>query len=489
MAIIYTYPTKATLANDDLVLISDSADGNKTKQVKASTFPGFTGTGMESLGVSGSAQSGANQTLASNSSFITISSAANTHTWDINGALPTANGGTGLTTLGTKYQRLQVNNSETGLEYVDNIVSEIVQNETGSTITKGTPVHVTTWNSGVALSEVTPCLANTASTMPCAGIANEDIANGTSGVIILSGILVGFNTNTIPGSPNEGDIVYVATGGGLTGIKPTGTNLIQNVGIVTRNAGGGAGRIQVSCIARTNDLPNLPYGNIWLGDSSGVPQYLGIGANNTVLTSNGTTASWGAVDLTSDVTGALPVANGGTGATSFNSGYFLTGAGTGAVVAQQYIDMASDITGVTPIANGGTGLSAVGSKNQVLKSTGAGGLYYSDLNSSFVNLTSAAAVAWDITVGDNAYLAMTTGANVLTINNVTDGDTGTLILNGASSTTFSLPDDTNIKSIIPGATTYTPSANQDKLRFVCRVSAGTTYFYWSIDANMQTYVP
>jgi hypothetical protein len=56
MAIIYTYPTKATLANDDLVLISDSADGNKTKQVKASTFPGFTGTGMESLGVSGSAQ-------------------------------------------------------------------------------------------------------------------------------------------------------------------------------------------------------------------------------------------------------------------------------------------------------------------------------------------------------------------------------------------------------------------------------------------------
>ena len=31
MAIIYTYPTKATLALGDLVLISDSADGNKTK--------------------------------------------------------------------------------------------------------------------------------------------------------------------------------------------------------------------------------------------------------------------------------------------------------------------------------------------------------------------------------------------------------------------------------------------------------------------------
>jgi hypothetical protein len=357
MSIIYTYPTKATLANDDLVLISDSADGKKTKQVKASTFPGFTGTGMESLGVSGSAQSGANQTLASNNSFITISSATNTHTWDINGALPTANGGTGLTSIGTKYQRLQVNNSQTGLEYVDNIVSEIVQNESGSTITKGTPVHISSWNSGASLSEITPCLANNASTMPCAGITNEDIDDGDSGVIILSGILEGFNTNTIPGSPLEGDVIYVAPGGGLTGTKPTGTNLIQNVGIVTRSAGSGSGRIQVSCIARTNDLPNLPYGNIWLGDSNSVPQYLGIGANNTVLISNGTTASWGApvVDLTANVGSTiLPVANGGTGASSLPS-----------TITNSTVNYSSDGTGALPYDHGGTG-SSTAPNNQIL---------------------------------------------------------------------------------------------------------------------------
>ena len=33
MAIIYTYPTKATPVDADLILISDSADSNKTKQV------------------------------------------------------------------------------------------------------------------------------------------------------------------------------------------------------------------------------------------------------------------------------------------------------------------------------------------------------------------------------------------------------------------------------------------------------------------------
>jgi len=40
MAIIYTYPTKASPANDDLILISDSADSNKTKQIKVSSLSG-----------------------------------------------------------------------------------------------------------------------------------------------------------------------------------------------------------------------------------------------------------------------------------------------------------------------------------------------------------------------------------------------------------------------------------------------------------------
>ncbi len=38
MAIIYTYPTKATLAISDLILISDSADGNKTKNATVTSI-------------------------------------------------------------------------------------------------------------------------------------------------------------------------------------------------------------------------------------------------------------------------------------------------------------------------------------------------------------------------------------------------------------------------------------------------------------------
>ena len=49
MAIIYTYPVKTTPANDDLILISDSADSKKTKQIKVSSLPGGSASGVSSF--------------------------------------------------------------------------------------------------------------------------------------------------------------------------------------------------------------------------------------------------------------------------------------------------------------------------------------------------------------------------------------------------------------------------------------------------------
>jgi len=49
MAIIYTYPTKATPNANDLILISDSQDSNKTKQVTIASLPGGSGSGVSSV--------------------------------------------------------------------------------------------------------------------------------------------------------------------------------------------------------------------------------------------------------------------------------------------------------------------------------------------------------------------------------------------------------------------------------------------------------
>ena len=54
MAIIYTYPVKASPAADDLILISDSADSNKTKQIKVSALPSSgAGITLTTTGTSG----------------------------------------------------------------------------------------------------------------------------------------------------------------------------------------------------------------------------------------------------------------------------------------------------------------------------------------------------------------------------------------------------------------------------------------------------
>jgi trimeric autotransporter adhesin len=54
-----------------------------------------------------------------------------------------------------------------------------------------------------------------------------------------------------------------------------------------------------------------------------------LAVQNTVLLTDGTDPAWGQVSLTAGVTGTLPLANGGTGATS------LSGAGIAALAADQ----------------------------------------------------------------------------------------------------------------------------------------------------------
>jgi hypothetical protein len=70
------------------------------------------------------------------------------------------------------------------------------------------------------------------------------------------------------------------------------------------------------------------------------------------LTLGGTLAN---VDLTSQVTGTLPIANGGTGTTSTT-----------------FANLTTNVTGTLPVANGGTNLTALGTANQVL-AVNAGG--------------------------------------------------------------------------------------------------------------------
>ena len=355
MAIIYTYPVKTTPANDDLILISDSADGNKTKQIKVSSMPGAEGSGITSLGVSGSGQTGATQTLASGNAFLTIGSSANTHTFNINGALPTTNGGTGLTTIGTANQILKVNSAANALEYGDVNITKKVKNTDASAISKGQPVYIK--NGSNATPDVGVADATTANNkFPVCGLANEDIAAGAEGLIITHGNLSGITTNTITGVSSAGQELYLnsTTGGAIdyiTGTKPTSSHKIQSLGIVSYYAGSSNGIIQVNVQSNIEGLPNFgTKGDIWVGDNSGAPRNLTVGTDNHVLTADSsvtggvkwaapaasgvTTINFATTGLTPNigasgavtVAGTLVGANGGTGYATYSPGQILYGA-------------------------------------------------------------------------------------------------------------------------------------------------------------------
>jgi hypothetical protein len=111
---------------------------------------------------------------------------------------------------------------------------------------------------------------------------------------------------------------------------------------------------------------NTADGKLFYEDSSGVVQVIAtkagatgtvtsVGGTGTVngITLTGTVTSSGNltlggtlanVNLTSQVTGTLPIANGGTGSTSTT-----------------YVNLTTNVTGTLPVANGGTGITSFGS--------------------------------------------------------------------------------------------------------------------------------
>ena len=137
-----------------------------------------------------------------------------------------------------------------------------VKNVSGVDLVKGYPVHVT-GTSGNA-SEIIVASASNAATMPAHFILNEDINNGAEGQAIAIGFINGVNTVGF----GEGDTVYVGADGGYTNVKPTGSNLIQNLGIVTKVATNGSGFILGA--GRSNDVPNISPGYAWVGNNSSV---------------------------------------------------------------------------------------------------------------------------------------------------------------------------------------------------------------------------
>ena len=185
-----------------------------------------------------------------------------------------------------------------------------VRNGTGSTIAKGAPVYITSTSSGQPFPNVALAKADTLTTGNCIGLANEAIASGADGYVVINGILNGVNTGTF----TVGDILYVSpySAGQLMNTYPP-TGYPVRIGVVS--------------------YVNSSTGSIYINQSNSFVQAASI-VGTVAIANGGTNAT------------ATPVA----GAVSYGTGtaYAFTAAGTSGQVLQS--NGASAPTWVTPAA-------------------------------------------------------------------------------------------------------------------------------------------
>lgn len=203
---------------------------------------------------------------------------------------------------------------------------------------------------------------------------------------------------------------------------------------------------------------------------------LGIGATGYVLKSDGTDPTWGqvaaseitgSVDLTTQVTGTLPLANGGTNATTASGA--RTSLGAAASGANTDITSLGGLTTDIAVADGGTGASdaatartnlgvAIGSDVQAYDADNA----VTDAAQTFtVSQRGTITTDNDLSFDQNAtnnFKCTPSGSGTLTFTNHTSGQSGNILLINTGGHAISLAattkGDANLATTISTAGTY-----------------------------------
>lgn len=168
---------------------------------------------------------------------------------------------------GNAKKKVQVGNLPGGGGGTTGQVIVSAQKGSAGTLNPGQVVYLTGFDGTDSVIEVELADASAAGTMPAFGVVSTTITQTTSGNVVVLGNVSNIDTSAWVVST---DLYVSETTGELTSTKPTGTALVQKIAEVTRSDVS-IGSIEVFGAGRSNDLPNLPNNNVWVGNGSGVP--------------------------------------------------------------------------------------------------------------------------------------------------------------------------------------------------------------------------
>ena len=138
------------------------------------------------------------------------------------------------------------------------------KNETGGTLTKGTPVYISGQVANGQQFTIGVADSNGSGTMPSIGILSADVNDNAMGDVVTHGKLIGIDTSSF----TVGDELYISDSGTLTATPPTGeSNLLQKIAKVIR-VDATDGQVYIMGAGRTNAVPNLDQGAVFIGDAN-----------------------------------------------------------------------------------------------------------------------------------------------------------------------------------------------------------------------------
>ena len=213
-----------------------------------------------------------------------------------------------------------------------------VRNTTGATLTKGTVVYI----SGATgqIPTVSKALATSdATSAQTLGMMTADLANNSNGYVTIIGLITNIDTSAY----TDGAQLYLSgtTAGAVTATKPHAPIHLVYVAVV-EYAHPTQGKLFVK-VQNGYELDEIH-------DVSIVSPVTG-----QTIVYNSSTSLWSnsTISLTAGVNGTLPVANGGTGQTTYTDGQLLIGNSTGNTLTKTTLTAGSGIS----ITNGAGSIS------------------------------------------------------------------------------------------------------------------------------------